>query len=83
MVPEKYGFTLINTTNNGIKEYRFAVCDGEFIELVRLDDIFSLDYFYKDTKMVVANRYRCNSDEDFEFLLFNGRVGYIFKPVKP
>ena len=37
--------------------------------------------FFKDEKTIVANRYKCNSQADLEFLLFNGRVGSIFTTI--
>ena len=78
--PEKYGFKLIEN-DDGIKTYSVIVNKLETVELVQLENIFSLNYFLKNEKTIVANRYRCNSQADLEFLLFNGRVGSIFATI--
>ena len=78
--PETFGFKLIKN-NDGLKTFSVIVNSLETVELVQLENIFSLNYFLKDEKTIVANRYRCNSLADLEFLLFNGRVGSIFTTI--
>lgn len=78
--PEKYGFKLIEN-DDGIKTFSIIVNSLETVELVQLENVFSLNYFLKEKKTIVANRYRCNSQADLEFLLFNGRVGSILSSI--
>jgi|JI7StandDraft_1071085.scaffolds.fasta_scaffold931405_1 hypothetical protein len=78
--PETYGFKLIKN-DDGLKTFSVIVNSLETVELVQLENVFSLNYFFKDEKTIVANRYKCNSQADLEFLLFNGRVGSIFTTI--
>ena len=78
--PETYGFKLIKN-DDGLKTFSVSVNSLETVELVQLENVFSLNYFLKEEKTIIANRYKCNSLADLEFLLFNGRVGSIFATI--
>ena len=78
--PEAYGFKLVEN-DDGLKTFSVIVNRLETVELIQLENVFSLNYFLKKEKTIVANRYRCNSQADLEFLLFNGRVGSIFATI--
>lgn len=78
--PEAYGFKLVEN-DDGLKTFSVIVNRLETVELIQLENVFILNYFLKKEKTIVANRYRCNSQEDLEFLLFNGRVGSIFATI--
>ena len=78
--PEAYGFKLVEN-DDGLKTFSVIVNRLETVELIQLENVFSLNYFFKKEKTIVANRYRCNSQADLDFLLFNGRVGSIFATI--
>lgn len=43
------------------------------------ENVYSIDINSKEGTTVVANRYRCETQEDMDFLILNGRVGRWFR----
>lgn len=76
----KYGFTF-KCDNNGIKVWYLKLEDNSFIDLTELEGVVSIDIIStsSDYPLVVCSRYECKNYQDVEFLLFNGRIGYVFK----
>lgn len=73
----KYGFILSRRGETGVEFYRREF-DGFFVELMVSADVYSLYLFDGETEIKVANRYKVSSQEQLDFLVFNGRVGYAF-----
>jgi len=76
----KYGF-ILKSNNNGIKVWYLKLEDNSFIDLTELNGVISIDVIDINSHypLVVCSRYECKNYQDVEFLLFNGRIGYVFK----
>lgn len=75
---EQLGF-IMQSDNIGITEYTLIVDDSLIIEIVNLDELFSISFYQNENKTIVANRYSCHTIKELEFLLYNGRVGSILQ----
>ena len=47
-------------------------------ELMVAEDIYSLFIEMRDSQIVVANRYKIETQDELDFLIFRGRVGRRF-----
>ena len=72
----KYGFT-ISENKDGIVSYEKRVADI-IICLYDCSGMFSLYYWQGEHKTYVANRYIVENQEQFDFLINNGRLGWVF-----
>lgn len=77
-----YGFTLERITDNGFRFYTKQ--DNErYVELMVAGDTLSISLYNTESEqpseMVVACRYKVETEEQLDFLLCNGRVGYLFR----
>jgi len=75
----KYGFELYLKATHGSLFYR-RVFNGFYIELVIAANIYSLTRKAdtEDREMIIANRYRIDTQEQFDFLINNSRVAEWF-----
>lgn len=90
---EKFGFIRVAEFEDGRKYpndgfWEFRVREDYLIRLMVSCDTFTLSYAlgYNDStqdedynEVRVANRYKCETQEQFDFLILNGRVGWNFK----
>lgn len=79
----KYGFEIDNSRTGNLKFFIKKIDDKTFVELTVLDDIYSLSHydmqFDKSPELVIACRYKVETQEQLDFLIYNGRIGYLFK----
>lgn len=75
----KYGFVL-KSENDGHFLYSFHN-QGREVELSVRGNIFSISVLFDDTALKVASRYKIETQEQLDFLIFNGRVGALFIPL--
>jgi hypothetical protein len=73
----KYGFVFSRGGNGEVEFYRREF-DDLSIELMVSADVYSLSLINGGVEMVVANRYQVSTQEQLDFLIFNGRVGTWF-----
>jgi hypothetical protein len=78
---EKYGFILKNNYD-GLLEYHHSLGKNNYIELTNFENIYSLTYHLNGTKIVIANRYECNTEAELDFILLKGRWGDYFQSTK-
>jgi hypothetical protein len=82
---EKYKFVLKNN-EDGVLEYHHDLGNGNYLEIENLENIFSLichiNEFKPKDKMIIANRYECNTESELEFILLKGRWGDYFQSLK-
>jgi len=48
------------------------------IELMVAANVYSLEYTLHENTINVANRYKVETQEELDFLILNGRIGWIF-----
>jgi hypothetical protein len=73
----KYGFVLSRTSENGVVFYKKEI--REFVvELMVAANVYSLEYNLNGNTVKVANRYKVKTQEQLDFLILNGRVGWLF-----
>lgn len=75
---DKYGLKLSRTSESGIKFYLRTFKDFT-IELMVADSTYSIEYTLHEETVKVANRYHVDTQEQLDFLIYNGRVGWVFK----
>jgi hypothetical protein len=73
----KYGFTL-REEKGDLRTYEKRQADL-IIVLIEAANMYTLYYWQADNKVNVANRYIVERQEQLDFLILNGRVGWIFK----
>lgn len=73
----KFGFSPYSEGETGVKFYRRDVSGG-YVELMVAENVYSVFWGESDQEMVIANRYEVKSQEELDFLIMNGRVGYFF-----
>lgn len=73
----KYGFELTED-KEGLLTYERKAADMTIV-LIDCFDMFTLYYWQNDSRTYVANRYRVEKQEQLDFLIFNGRIGYVFE----
>jgi len=73
----KYGFAL-SEDKDGLFSYEKKVA-GMTICLIEAANMYTLYYWQKDNKVNVANRYIVETQEQLDFLIFKGRVGWVFE----
>lgn len=73
----KYGF-ILNRGGNGDVEFYRREFDGFSVELMVSADVYSLYLIDGETEIKVANRYKVSTQEQLDFIIFNGRVGTWF-----
>ena len=80
---DKYKFVL-DKNHDGFLEYNHILGNGSYIQVQNFEKehIFSLIYFLYGKKIVVANRYKCNTIAELEFFLLKGRWGDYFQAMK-
>lgn len=80
---DKYKFILKNNYD-GLLEYYHDLGNGNYAEIQNFEKekIFSLTYFLYGEKIVIANRYECNTESELEFILLKGRWGERFQSLK-
>lgn len=80
----KYGFALKGTSECGIQFYERRITPNIIVNLMVATNIYSLSYTtFEDNgdtyfEAQVANRYRIDTQSEFDFLILNGRVGWGF-----
>lgn len=73
----KYGF-ILSRGGNGDVEFYCREFDGFSVELMVSADVYTLSLLDGKSEMVVANRYKAFTQEQLDFIIFNGRVGSWF-----
>jgi hypothetical protein len=73
----KYGFVFSRGDIGEVEFYRREF-DGFSVELMVSADVYSLSLINGGVEMVLVNRYKVSSQEQLDFLIFNGRVGSWF-----
>lgn len=78
----KYGFVLKEDKDN-LKTYELVVEHfSDFtIVLYVLAGVYSIYFWHGDYKTYVANRYRCETQEELDFLITKGRIAWVFESV--
>lgn len=75
---ERYGLKLHHTGKEGCLFYRKEIPDG-YIEVMESLNVVSIYVsLYGEKEMTVALRYKCKSQDDLDFLLTKGRIGFYF-----
>lgn len=72
----KYGFVL-SKNRYGVLFYTKEVKDF-LINVMDCFGSYTIDYVLHDNRIYVANRYKVEKQEQFDFLLCNGRIGWLF-----
>lgn len=80
---DKYKFILKNDYD-GLLEYHHDLGNGNYVQIQNFEQekIFSLIYYLYGEKIVIANRYECNTESELEFILLKGRWGDYFQSLK-
>jgi hypothetical protein len=80
---DKYKFVL-DENQNGFLQYNHDLGNGNYVQVQNFEEehIFSLTYFLYGEKIVIANRYKCNTEAELEFILLKGRWGDYFQSMK-
>jgi spore coat protein U-like protein len=74
-----YGFVKNKTSSTGVDFYTKKI-EKNHIELMVADNIYTLSMKQGNGKeYVIASRYKVQSQEELNFLIFNGRAGAYFK----
>ncbi len=73
----KHGFVLSRTSENGVFFYEKKT-QNFVIELMVATNVYSLEYTLNNNTVKVANRYKVENQEQLDFLILNGRVGWLF-----
>jgi hypothetical protein len=84
---EKYGFVLRNESEDKFMAfYEFKLDKHTLVELaITFNNTVTIDVDHYDdkgewsSKLTVANRYQVETQDQFDFLILNGRVGWVFK----
>ena len=76
---DKYGFSL-KIEKDGHSVYTFEK-DGREVELSVSGNSFTLGVWFNDNYKKIADRYSVTTQEQLDFLIFNGRVGVLFMPI--
>lgn len=83
--PTKYGFELIED-NESIKTYRANSFDNTIIQIVQTEgNIVTIQYGWLPNQHIsndCAFRYKCETVEQFEFVLFNSGISEHLKFIK-
>ena len=78
----KFGFTLKSKIEN-LTFYEKIISDTR-LEIMECSGIYSLSLYYKDfNEMVLASRYKCNTQQQLDFIILNGRAASLFMEFKP
>jgi hypothetical protein len=86
---EKFGFKLVHTHENGGLNYELKMNPPYFSVVTVVANTFTIT-MRKDDKgveddyeptMYVANRYKVETQDQLDFLILNGRIGWWFKQV--
>ena len=77
---DKYKFVL-DENHDGFLEYNHDLGNGNYVQVQNFEEehIFSLIYFLYGEKIMIANRYECNTEAELEFILLKGRWGERFQ----
>ncbi len=75
----KYGF-ILTENDEGVITYEKRVANI-IICLIDCSSMFTLYYWQNESKVHVANRYIVESQEQFDFLINNGRLGWAFNSL--
>lgn len=79
---EKYGFVLEREDPNGYKVFTKIIDDKRFIQLSVINNTVTLSDFdmqFKGReKMVIACRYKIEQQKELDFIIYKGRVGFLF-----
>lgn len=80
---DKYKFVL-DENHDGFLQYNHDLGNGNYVQIQNFEEehIFSLTYFLNGEKIVIANRYECNTESELEFILLKGRWGERFQSLK-
>ena len=80
---DKYKFVL-DENHDGFLQYNHDLGNGNYAQVQNFEQekIFSLFYFLYGEKIVIANRYECNTEAELEFIILKGRWGERFQFLK-
>lgn len=74
----RYGFELNKKLDSGSLFYCRKFNDDFSVELMVAENVYTLSAWHRDNNLMVANRYKLSSQEQLDFIIFNGRVGSWF-----
>lgn len=75
----KHGFAL-SENREGVLFYTCQIKDF-LINLMVAANVHTLDYILHDNRTYVANRYKIENQEELDFLILKGRIGWIFSEL--
>ena len=80
---ESYGFTIYDRRNDDSDKYELNSDDNQIELLLSCNTItLAVTYFRTSQKRTIAERYRIDRIEQLDFLLLNGRIGYLIERCK-
>ena len=80
---DKYKFVL-DENHDGFLQYNHNLGNDNYVQVQNFEEerIFSLTYFLYGERIVIADRYECNTEAELEFILLKGRWGDYLQNLK-